>query len=106
LRFLRLWWRTGIGTWQMGVALLIQSFGFAAILAMAALVTLPQKGVALPVIAAAAIWLLTPSLARRQETFYRTFSSHIVREIVDWSYRILPKCSELEDMCVSFRDGR
>jgi hypothetical protein len=103
---LRLWWRTGIGTWQMGVALLIQSFGFAAILAMAAFVTLPQKGVALPVIAAAAIWLLTPSLARRQETFYRIFSSHVVREIVDWSYRILPKCSELEDMCVSFVQGR
>ena len=103
---LRLWWMTGIGTWQMGVALLIQTFGFAALLAVAALVTLPQKGVALPVIAAAAIWLLTPSLAMRQETFYRIFSSHFVRGIIDWAYRILPKCSELEDLCVSFVQGR
>ncbi len=87
---LRLWWSTGVGTWQMGVALLIQTFGFAALLAVAALVTLPQKGVALPVIAAAAIWLLTPSLAMRQQTFYRLFSSHVVRGIVDWAYRILP----------------
>ncbi|MGB9067818.1 MAG: hypothetical protein WCC21_04555 [Candidatus Acidiferrales bacterium] len=103
---LRLWWMTGIGTWQMGIALLIQTFGFAALLAVAALVTLPQKGVALPVIAAAAIWLLTPSLAMRQETFYHIFSSHVMRGIIDWTYRILPKCSELEDMCVSFVQGR
>jgi hypothetical protein len=103
---LRLWWETGIGTWQIGCALLIQTFGFAALLAVAALVTLPQKGVALPVIAAAAIWLLTPSLATRQETFYRIFSSDLMRGIVDWIYRILPKCAELEDLCISFVQGR
>ena len=103
---LRLWWSTGIETWRMGVALLIQTFGFAALLAVAALATLPQKGVPLPVIVAAAIWLLTPSLAMRRETFYRLFSSHVAREIIDLAYRILPKCSELEDMCISFVQGR
>ena len=99
---LRLWWATGIGTWRVAVALLIQTFSFAALLAVTALVTLPQKGVALPIIGSAAIWVLSPSLAMRQETFYRLFSSSAARWIVDWMYRILPKCSELEDQCVSF----
>jgi hypothetical protein len=52
-----------------------------------------------------AIWLLSPSLAMRRETFYRIFSSHAARGIVDWAYRILPKCSELEELCVSFVQG-
>jgi hypothetical protein len=99
---LRLWWSTGVGTWRLGVALLIQTFSFGALLAVAALVTLPQRGMALPVIAAAAIWVLTPSLSMRQQTFYRILSSHIARAVIDWAYRILPKCSELEDLCVSF----
>jgi ABC-type transport system involved in multi-copper enzyme maturation permease subunit len=99
---LRLWWSTGIPTWQLGVALLVQTFSFAALLAASALATLPQRGVALPVIAAAAIWLLTPSLAMRQQTFYRILSSHLARGIIDGAYRILPKCSELEDLCISF----
>jgi hypothetical protein len=102
---LRLWWTTGIGTWQVCIALLIQTFSFAALLAAAGLVTLPQKGVALPIIASVAIWVLSPSLAMRRETFYRIFSSHAARGIVDWAYRILPKCSELEDLCVSFVQG-
>jgi ABC-type transport system involved in multi-copper enzyme maturation permease subunit len=101
----RLWWRTGIATWQVGVALLIQTFSFAALLSVAALVTLPQKGVALPIIALVTIWVLSPTLANRQETFYRIFSSHLARDIVDWGYRILPKCAELEDFCVSLIQG-
>jgi hypothetical protein len=96
-----LWWRTGVATWQIGVALLIQTFSFAALLAVAALVTLPQKGVALPIIASVAVSVLSPSLAMRREIYYRLFSSHAARGIVDWVYRVLPKCSELEDMCVS-----
>lgn len=100
-----LWWRTGVATWQIGVALLIQTFSFASLLAVAALVTLPQKGVALPIIASVAVWVLSPSLAMRRDTYYRLFSSHAAREIVDWAYRILPKCSELEDMCTSLIQG-
>jgi ABC-type transport system involved in multi-copper enzyme maturation permease subunit len=99
---LRLWWATGIGTGRIAASLLIQTFSFAALLAAAALVTLPQKGVALPLIGSAAIWVLSPALAMRQETFYRIFSSPAARAIVDWAYRILPKCSELEDLCVSY----
>jgi len=102
---LRLWWATGIGTWRIGIALLIQTFSFAALLSAAALVTLPQKGVTLPIMASVAIWVLTPVLAARQESFYRVFTSHVARTIVDWGYRILPKCSELEDLCISLVQG-
>jgi hypothetical protein len=103
----RLWWKTGVATWQVGVALLIQTFSFAALLAVVSLVALPQKGVALPIIASVGIWVLSPILASRQETFYRIFSSHAARVVVDWAYRILPKCSELEDICVHFiQSGR
>lgn len=102
---LRLWWETGIGTWRIGIALLIQTFSFAALLSAAALATLPQKGVTLPIMASVAIWVLSPSLAMRQEAYYRIFTSHFARTIVDWAYRILPKCSELEDLCVSLVHG-
>jgi len=98
----RLWWRTGVGTWQISLALVVQTFSFAALLSVAALTALSQKGVAIPIIASVAIWVLSPSLAKREETFYQLFSSRAVREIVDWAYRILPKCSELEDLCVFF----
>ena len=102
---LRLWWRTGIATWEVGTALLIQTFSFAALLAVTALVTLPQKGVALPIIATAGIWVLSPLLANRQEAFYRILSSHVAREVVDWIYRILPKCTELENLCAALIQG-
>ena len=97
----RLWWRTGVTTWKISLALLIETFSFAALLSVAALTVLPQKGVALPIVASVAVWVLSPSLAKRQESYYQLFSSHFTREIVDWAYRILPKCSELEDLCVS-----
>ena len=103
----RLWWRTGISTWQVAITLLIQTFSFAALLSVAALAALPQKGVALPIIAPAGLLALSPILAERRQTFYQIFSSPGAREIVDWTYRILPKCSELEDSCVSFlQSGR
>ncbi|MGA2716966.1 MAG: hypothetical protein ABSG41_28095 [Bryobacteraceae bacterium] len=101
----RLWWETGVGTWRIGIALLVQTFSFAALLSAAALATLPQKGVTLPIMASVAIWVLSPSLAMRQEAYYRIFNSHLARTIVDWVYRILPKCSELEDLCISLVQG-
>jgi ABC-type transport system involved in multi-copper enzyme maturation permease subunit len=94
----RLWWVTGVSTWRIAIALVIQTFSFAALLSVAALVTLPQRSVALPVIASAALWVLCPALARREESFYQLLSSHFAREVVDWAYRILPKCTELEDL--------
>ena len=63
---LRLWWKTGVGPLPLAVALLIQTFSFAALLAVVALATLPQKGMALPIMAAVAVWFISPILAWRQ----------------------------------------
>src|SRR5439155_12096682 len=56
----RLWWVTGIATWQIVIAVLIQTFSFASLLSVAALASLPQKGVALRIMASAAVWLHRP----------------------------------------------
>jgi hypothetical protein len=99
---LRLWLTTRVETWQVVVALLIQTLSFAALLSVAALATLPQKGVALPIMVSVAILFLSSPLAGRRETYYRMFSSHFARGLVDWAYAIFPKCSELEHLCGSF----
>src|ERR1700683_763419 len=104
---LRLWWKTGVGPLPLAVALLIQTFSFAALLAVVALATLPQKGMALPIMAAVAVWFISPLLASRRDIFDSFFASHFARGSLDWAYRILPKCSELEKMCATFiQDGR
>jgi ABC-type transport system involved in multi-copper enzyme maturation permease subunit len=104
---IRLWWTTGVETWPVIITLLIETFSFAALLSVAALASLLQKGVALPIMATAAIWFLSPWLAKRQQSYYVFFTSHAARSVLDWVYRILPKCSELDDLCASFiRDGR
>lgn len=98
----RLWWQTGVATWPLAVALAIQTLGFISILSVAALVSLPQKGVALPIMASVALWFFSPLLARRQQYYYPLLSSHLARGLIDWAYRILPKCSELDRLCSSF----
>jgi len=104
---LRLWWKTGVGPRPLAIALLIQTLSFAALLSIVALATLPQKGMALPAMAAVAVWFFSPSLARRQQSYYSFFTSHFSRGVLDWVYRILPKCSELESMCFAYiHDGK
>lgn len=95
---LRLWWATRIGTWEILVALLIQSFSFAAIFSVCALAALPQRGVALPIIGAIGLLLFSAPLAHRKEMYATLISSQIARDAIDWTYRILPKYSELEDL--------
>jgi ABC-type transport system involved in multi-copper enzyme maturation permease subunit len=102
----RLWWATGIATWQIAVALAIQSFSFAAVFSVCALAALPQKGVALPIVGAVGVVLLSTPLAHRQEVYYAIISSKSIRECIDVAYRILPKCSELENICAAlFQHG-
>jgi hypothetical protein len=98
----RLWWTTGIPTWQVAVALAIQSFSFAAVFSIAALASLPQKGVALPIVASVGLVVLSAPLAHRKEVYYDLISSKAVREMIEWGYRILPKSSELESICAAF----
>ena len=95
---MRLWWATRIGTWEILVVLLIQSFSFAAIFSLCALAALPQKGVALPIIGAIGLLLFSTPLAHRQEIYGTLISSQTARSVIDWMYRILPKYSELEDI--------
>jgi ABC-type transport system involved in multi-copper enzyme maturation permease subunit len=93
---IRLWWVTHLPTWQIGVAVLIQVVGFTAILSVAALASLLQKGVALPIMAAAGVWYVSLPLATRQENYYPYVQSELGRWIIDWVYYILPKSAELE----------
>jgi len=98
----RLWWQTYVSTWQVIVALLLETLGFVALLAVAALATLPQKGVALPIMASVAIWFFSSPLAHRYTTYYQFLNSYTARWLVDWIYRIFPKCSELDSLSSSF----
>jgi hypothetical protein len=92
---IRCWWVTGVPTWQIFIALLIQTLSFVSILAVAALVSLLQTGVPLPLMAGAGVWYLSPLLAARQENYYPYVTSEVLRAVIDWAYYILPKCSEL-----------
>ena len=98
----RLWWQTGIPTWQIAVAVLIQTFSFASLLSVAALASLPQKGVALPIMAAVAVWGASPMLAQRQANYYDYITSAFGRWIIDWIYYIVPKVAELNGLSSAF----
>ena len=98
----RLWWVTGIATWQIVIAVLIQTFSFASLLSVAALASLPQKGVALRIMASAAVWASSPLLAARELNYYDFITSAIGRRILDLIYDILPKSSELNALSSRF----
>ena len=92
----RLWWQTDIATWMLVYALLFQTLSFAALLAIAAFATLAQKGIPISVIIALAVWTISPSLAQRQEIYYPHITSPLGRGIIDLTYIIFPKCSEID----------
>jgi ABC-type transport system involved in multi-copper enzyme maturation permease subunit len=98
----RLWWITGVPTWQFVIAALIQTLGFASVLSVAALAALPQKGVAFPILSAASVFFLSPLLLVRQETYYDYIKSEFLRRVIDWVYYILPKCREIDTAAVGF----
>jgi ABC-type transport system involved in multi-copper enzyme maturation permease subunit len=90
-----LWAKTGVGFRPLVMAIVLQTFAFASLMAIAALTTLTQTGAALPIIFAVVVDFLTPLLTNRNQTFYRLISSNWGRGIVDWVYRILPKNNEI-----------
>ncbi len=90
-----LWTKTGVGFRPLVIAILLQTFAFAALLALVALTTLTQTGVALPIIFAVLVDFLSPLLASREHTFFRLLTSPWARGLVEWMYRILPKNSEI-----------
>jgi hypothetical protein len=70
------------------------------------LATVPQLGAALGMVLALVVWIISPYLYNRQDSFYVLFSSSFARGLIDWMYRILPKTSELDGLSTSFiQDG-
>jgi ABC-type transport system involved in multi-copper enzyme maturation permease subunit len=90
-----LWAKTGVGVFPLVVAIGLQVFGFAALMALAALVCTTRTGVALPIILAVLVDFLSPFLANRDKTFFFFITSDWARGIINWVYRILPKNSEI-----------
>jgi hypothetical protein len=91
---LRLWWATGIPTWSVLVGVGIQTFGFAAVLSVAALASLPQKGISLPLIASIAVWSFSDVLLTREASLYASIPEW-ARTVLDWAYYVLPKNPEI-----------
>jgi len=102
---LRIWLKTGAQPAPLLMAAVIQTLGFGALMAVAALATLTQTGVAVPIMVAVVVQVASPFLAQRQQTFYQLFSSQAIRGIFDWMYRILPKCYELSDLSTYYIDN-
>jgi hypothetical protein len=90
-----LWSKAGIAIYPLIVAIGLQVFGFAALMALAALVCTTRTGVALPIILAVLVDFLSPFLVNRERTFFLFITSDFGRGIVNWVYRILPKNSEI-----------
>jgi ABC-type transport system involved in multi-copper enzyme maturation permease subunit len=99
---LRLWVQTGISPKPLFIALLLQTVGFAALIALAMLPCVAQLSSAVGMVLAIIVTVVSPYLYRRTDTFYQVFTSHWSRGIVDWMYRILPKNSELDGLSTSF----
>lgn len=102
---IRIWLKTGAQPGPLVMATIIQCLGFAALLALAALATLPQTGIAVPIMVAVVVQIVSPFLAQRERTFYLLFSSPSLRGAVDWMYKILPKCYELNDLSTYYIDN-
>jgi ABC-type transport system involved in multi-copper enzyme maturation permease subunit len=90
-----LWAKTGVGFRSLLVSILIQVFGFAALMALAALSCMPRSGAALPIMLPVLVWILCPFLASREQGFFTIITSTWARAIITWLYNILPKCTEI-----------
>jgi ABC-type transport system involved in multi-copper enzyme maturation permease subunit len=90
-----IWAKTGIGVTPLLVAICLQVFGFAALLALAALTSMTRTGVALPIIVAVVADFFSPVLAARSRGLFVFITSDWARGLINWIYRILPKNSEI-----------
>jgi hypothetical protein len=97
----RLWWHTGIPTWQAAIAVLILAFSFASLIAAGALTSLAGESVAAPIVASMSLLVLSQTLASR-DLLYEYFPSEIGHAFLDWLYYIFPKCMELNSTAASF----
>ena len=99
------WLRAGYSPGKNFGALLLALFSFAAVLALMNLLSVLQMGSAIPVMAGYLQLALSSMLANRT-AFYAFLTSDWVQFFLDWSYRILPKHSELGGLASVFlEDG-
>lgn len=99
---IRLRFATGVSIWPLFIAILIEAFGFAALLSLAATASVPQLGAAPPILLSLVVSIISPILAYRDKGLYQLLTSNTSHFIVDWMYRILPKTAELETMATDF----
>lgn len=97
-----LWVKTGVGIQHLLVAIVFETFGFGALMALASLVTLTQTGVALPIIIAVFVDLFSPVLANRERGLFTVISSAGWRSVITFFYRILPKNFEIVAACENY----
>jgi hypothetical protein len=99
----RLWWGTGVPTWNVLGGVFIHTFTFAALLSIGALASMSgQGGVALPVMAPIAAFTLSQFLMNREQLLYDYITSELGRRCLDWVYYILPKCTEIQNAAAAF----
>jgi hypothetical protein len=90
-----LWVKTGVGFKPLLVAILIETLGFASLMALATWASLSRTGAALPIMLAVFMYLFTPVLANRKQMLFQLITSPGWQGVFNWAYRILPKPSEI-----------
>jgi hypothetical protein len=99
----RLWWHTGVSTWHIVIAVLIQAFSFTSLLAVAALAsTTGEGGVTMPIVAPLGVIGLSGLLYNRSGLYPDYITSELARRALDFLYTIFPKCMELDRTAAAF----
>ncbi len=100
---LRTWWQTGISPLSIFGGVAIGSFIFASLLSTSALASMAGTGgVALPMMAPIAGFVLSQFLLDRQREVFPYITSEFWRGVIDWLYYIFPKCTELQNAASAF----
>jgi hypothetical protein len=97
-----LWMKTGVGCKSLLVAILIETLGFAALMALAAFAALTRTGASLPIMIAIFVDILSPVLANRENGLFTLITSHFWRAVITWTYRIFPKPYELVNAATGY----
>ena len=99
----KLWWVTGIAPTGLLGGAAIWAFSFASLLSVGALASMAGTGgVALPIMAPIAGFVLSQFLVDREREIYPYITTQLGRDAVDWLYYIFPKCAELQRASASY----
>jgi hypothetical protein len=90
-----LWMKTGVSCKALLVGILIETLGFAALMSLAVFASLTRTGASLPIMLAIFVDILAPVLASREQGLFTFVTSSWGRGILNFTYKVLPKSSEL-----------